>query len=71
MKKIIQSIARFAGGLIKPTPGSSIITVVGKAIKNKEYDQLAGYLIGAILLWGVITGKITIDDAKSLKELLF
>ena len=67
MKKIIAKIVIGVGkGIVKPLPGSGIITAIKEA-KEKKWEletviKLATYLIGIIGLWGVLLGKITVDD---------
>lgn len=67
MKKLIAKIGLGIGkGLIKPLPGSSIVTAIKEA-KEKKWEletviKLATYLIMIIALWGVLLGKLTVAD---------
>ena len=67
MKKLLFKIAGGIGkGILKPLPGSGIITAIKEA-KEKKWEletviKLATYIIGIIGLWGVLLGKLTVDD---------
>jgi len=59
---------------LKPLPLSGIVKEV-KELKQSKFDKekvlkLASYLIGGSVVWAVILGKIDIETAKSLLELL-
>ena len=58
---------------LKPLPLSGIVKEV-KELKQSKFNmektlKLAFYLIGGIIVWAVILGKIDIETAKSLLEL--
>jgi len=66
-------IKSLIGSVLKPLPLSGIVKEV-KELKQSKFDmektlKLAFYLIGGIIIWGVIFGKIDITTATSLLNL--
>lgn len=66
-------IKSLIGSVLKPLPLSGIIKEV-KELKQSKFNmektlKLAFYLIGGIIVWGVIFGKIDITTATSLLNL--
>lgn len=66
-------IKTLIGSVLKPLPLSGIIKEV-KELKQSKFNmektlKLAFYLIGGIIVWGVIFGKIDIATATSLLNL--
>jgi len=66
-------IKTLIGSVLKPLPLSGIIKEV-KELKQSKFNmektlKLAFYLIGGIIVWGVIFGKIDITTATSLLNL--
>lgn len=61
-------------GLLKPLPLSGLAKEYRQLRESKfEFKKLirfAAYLLGGIVLWGLITGKISFDDAIVLLKLL-
>ena len=66
-------IKTLIGSTLKPLPLSGIVKEV-KELKQSKFDKektlkLAFYLIGGIIVWGVIFGKIDITTATQLLNL--
>jgi len=66
-------IKTLIGSTLKPLPLSGIVKEV-KELKQSKFDKektlkLAFYLIGGIIVWGVILGKIDITTATQLLNL--
>lgn len=71
MKKLILTIAGGIGkGILKPLPLSGIVTAV-KEVKESKFEmqkvlKLGVYVLVGIGLWGLILGKITINDLMQI-----
>ena len=67
-------IKTLIGSTLKPLPLSGIVKEV-KELKQSKFEKekvlkVIFYLIGGSIVWAVILGKIDIDTAKSLLELI-
>lgn len=74
MKKIFSIIGTIGGGLIKPLPLSGIVTSI-KEVKQSKFEmekvlKLAIYILVGIGLWGLILGKITLEDLLQIIKAL-
>ncbi len=67
-------IIQFIGKVIKPLPLSGIIKEIKQVNEAKwEYKKvinLAIYVLSGLVIWGVITGKITVETAIALLKLI-
>ena len=68
------SILKSVGnGVIKPLPLSGIVKHVTEMRETKidaaKVVKLAAYIISGVIIWGVILGKITADDALKLIQI--
>tara|TARA_Y100000310_G_scaffold89874_1_gene86977 strand:- start:49 stop:267 length:219 start_codon:yes stop_codon:yes gene_type:complete len=66
-------IKTLIGSTLKPLPLSGIVKEV-KELKQSKFEKekvlkIAFYLIGGIIVWGVILGKIDITTATQLLNL--
>ena len=67
-------IKSIIGSAIKPLPLSGIVKEV-KELKQSKFEKekvikVAMYLIGGSVVWAVIFGKIDMETAKSIMELI-
>jgi len=70
MKLPLGLIKTLIGSTLKPLPLSGIIKEV-KELKQSKFDKekvlkLAFYLIGGLIVWAVILGKIDLETASGL-----
>lgn len=74
MKLPIALIKSVIGSTLKPIPLSGLLKEV-KELKQSKFDKekilkLAFYLIGGCIVWGVLLGKIDLETAKTLLEVV-
>jgi len=72
--KALNIIKGLIGSAIKPLPLSGIVKEV-KELKQSKFEKekvikIAMYLIGGSVVWAVIFGKIDMETAKSIMELI-
>lgn len=74
MKLPIALLKSVIGSTLKPIPLSGLLKEV-KELKQSKFDKekilkLAFYLIGGCIVWGVLLGKIDLETAKTLLEVV-
>lgn len=64
-----------ATGVVKPLPlsglGKEIVKAKGEKDKVKGYGRLLGYVVGGLVVWGLIFKGLAPDVAVKVLEILF